>query len=413
MLLEFRVDNFRSFLDEQVFNLVAARGGHSLETNCLETGLTGLPHVVRTAAVYGANASGKSNLVQALSFFQKTVRDSAQGMREGASFELSPFRFAPKADERGSTFEATFLENGVRHQYGFTLNRERVLEEWLLVYRAAKPQQWFQRTYDPQTEEDKYEFSSYLTGERRLWQKSTRSNALFLSTAVQLNSPMLRPIYQWIADHWTIIETGSIPIFESIQLLEKEDGKQRLLRFLCEADLGIADARVTRRPLREEDLLRLRDILQQIGDPPEALTVELEHRATTAEGDTVMQSLPLSEESLGTRRMFSMAAPILRALDEGGLLVIDELDRSLHPLLTRFLVQLFHQPGSKAQLVFTTHSTSLIDLKDLFRRDQVFFVEKKKTLATELFPLSDFKLRQEDAVEKRYLQGRLGAVPVL
>ncbi len=413
MLLEFRVSNFRSFCNEQVFNLVATRDGQWLETNCLETGLPGLPHVVRSAAIYGANASGKSNLVQALSFFQKTVRDSAQGKREGENFDFFPFRFAPATAERASTFEATFIEGGIRHQYGFTLSRERVLEEWLLVYRAAKPQQWFQRTWDPQAEEDQYEFSTYLTGERRLWQKSTRSNALFLSTAVQLNSQMLRPIYQWIADHWTIFETGMASPFESIQLLESEEGRERLLRFLYKADLGIANAKVTRRPLSEEDLPRLRELLQQFRELPEAVTVELEHRATTDEGDSVTQSLPLSEESLGTKRMFSLAAPILRILDEGGLLVIDEFDHSLHPLLTRFLVQLFHQSGSKSQLVFTTHNTSLIDLKHLFRRDQIFFVEKKRTLATEIIPLSEFKIRRDDAVESRYLQGRLGAVPVL
>lgn len=412
MLLEFRVANFRSFQSEQTFNLVAARDDFRLESNCLPTGIPGLPFVLGAAVVYGANASGKSNLVQALSFFQRTVRDSAVRMQHGEGFDYAPFLFSQDREPR-ATFEATFLEEGIRHQYGFALNRERILEEWLLVYRKSKPQHWFQRTWDAESGEDRYEFSSHLVGERKLWQKSTRTNGLFLSTAVQLNSQMLRPVYRWIADRWTIFETGTISPFESIQLLETAEGKKSLLEFLAAADLGIANARVTRRPLSEEILPRLQELLQLGDESPKEVTVELEHQATLENGERVTRALPLIEESLGTRRMFNLAAPVLRVLEQGGLLVIDELDRSLHPLLTRFLVELFQRPGSKAQLVFTTHNTSLIELKSLLRRDQIFFVEKLRDLSTRIFPLSDFKIRKDDPIEKHYLQGRLGAVPIL
>lgn len=414
MLLEFRVANFRSILDEQVLSLVASKDKTNIESHCSPTGLAGLPYVVRSAALFGANASGKSNLLMALGFFQSAVKYSAQNMTEGQSFPLEPFRFAPGSSNEPTEMEITFVEDGVRYQYGFSLDKERVREEWLLVYKTRKPQTWFHRTLDPATQKTEYAKAA-LSGERRLWEKSTRANALFLSTAVQLNSEQLRPVFQWITERLTIPRFSS-RAEATLGLIETVEGKEAVLEFLKKADLGIEDASVRRVPIPEETLRKLEQIVPaEIREnwQGETIEVELEHRARLANGEFFAAKLPLDEESLGTVRMFGFAGPILKALRNGSVLVVDELDRSLHPLLVRFLVSMFHERNGKgAQLIITTHSSALLS-GSLLRRDQIFLVEKDPGLGTRIVPLTDFQARKDAPLEKSYLQGRVGAVPIL
>lgn len=414
MLLEFRVSNFRSILAEQRLNLVANRDKTRADANCSPTGLVGVPMAIRSAAIYGPNASGKSNVVRALGFFQDVVKRSALGMTEGQAFDFEPFRFTPAGPELLTEMELTFVEEGVRYQYGFNLDRQRIHEEWLLVYKNRKPQRWFQRALDPSTNKEEYELSSHLAGERKLWQRSTRANALFLSTAVQLNSEQLRPIFQWIVERLTIL-TRTSPA-STIELIESEAGKTAVLELLNEADLGIKNAHVRKLPIAEEILRRIEGLIPpelREGWRPESIRVELEHQALSTTGERISASLPLEEESLGTFRVFSLAAPILEALQAGKVLVIDEIDRSLHPLLTRHLVSKFHEHNfSGAQLIFTTHTTSLLD-QDWLRRDQIFLVDKDPNLATRIYPLTDIRVRKNVPLEQIYLHGRLGATPVV
>lgn len=414
MLLEFRVSNFRSILAEQRLNLVANRDKTRADANCSPTGLVGVPMAIRSAAIYGPNASGKSNVVRALGFFQDVVKRSALGMTEGQAFDFEPFRFTPAGPELLTEMELTFVEEGVRYQYGFNLDRQRIHEEWLLVYKNRKPQRWFQRALDPSTNKEEYELSSHLAGERKLWQRSTRANALFLSTAVQLNSEQLRPIFQWIVERLTIL-TRTSPA-STIELIESEAGKTAVLELLNEADLGIKNAHVRKLPIAEEILRRIEGLIPpelREGWRPESIRVELEHQAQSTTGERISASLPLEEESLGTFRAFSLAAPILEALQAGKVLVIDEIDRSLHPLLTRHLVSKFHEHNvSGAQLIFTTHTTSLLD-QDWLRRDQIFLVDKDPNLATRIYPLTDIRVRKNAPLEQIYLHGRLGATPVV
>lgn len=417
MLLEFRFSNFRSILDEQVLNLVATGDTTMLAENCAPTGLGGLPQAVRSLAIYGPNASGKSNLVRALAFFQGMVQRSAQAMTEGDPLPVEPFLFVPDPAANPTEMEITFVDGGARHQYGFRLDHERIREEWLVVYRSRKPQQWFERRYDEAQGADEYTFGSHLGGERKLWQRSTRSNALFLSTAVQLNSEQLRPVFRWITERLTILSRTSPR--STTELLEHPSAKAAVLELLNEADLGIQDASVRRIPMPEAVVQQLESLIpaeMRDGWKPETREVKLEHEALHASGERIRGSLPLEDESLGTWRMFSLAAPLLEALEKGEVLVIDELDRSLHPLLSRFLVSRFHarqqSDATAAQLVFTTHTTSLLDPK-LLRRDQVVLVEKGRNLASTFYPLTDFHARKGAPLEKSYLEGRMGAVPVL
>lgn len=412
MLIEFRVKNYRSIKDEQVLSLVAAKEKTYSETHLIKTGIKSIPALVRSAVFYGPNAGGKTNLVKALAFARDLVSLSTK-IQLGEKFNIQPFRLDKKTNEEPSEFEFTFAEGGVRYQYGFILSPERVNEEWLLVYKKSKPQHWFTRHFNSDTEQYKYEFSSFLTGQRKVWQESTRPNALFLSTAAQLNSKQLQPVFDWIVKKLVIFPPGSLidPKF-SVDMLKSNEGKNTVRDFLVSAGISVSSIDIISRkgwlqtlqfdpltgeanvPQREE-----KDILSP------QFCHETEHGSATFE---------LHDESLGTQRLFELAGPIMDILKLGRVLIVDELDSSMHPLLVRHLVSLFHNPSlnpNGAQLIFTTHDTSLLN-KEVFRRDQVWFVEKDRHQATTIYPLLEFSPRKNEALERGYLTGRYGAVPV-
>lgn len=411
MLLEFRVRNYRSIRDEMALSLIASGDKELADTHLAPTGLKSLPHVVRSTVIYGPNASGKSNLLQALAFMRAVIAESATVMQLGQPFNVQPFRLDPSWATEPTEFEVTFLLDGVRHQYGFSLTPERIIDEWLLVYKAAKPQQWFSRKYDAKTQSSTYEFSTHLSGPRKLWQETTRPNALFLSTAVQLNSELLGPVFRWLTDKPVYFGAGLTPPHDyTTQLLQTPAGKQSVREFLQSADISISDIQtVSRKGFKQQLMLNpTGGIAQVTREESEFLEPVFVHE--TKRGTA---SFDLHEESQGTQRLYALAAPVLDVLKNGRLLVVDELDSSLHTLLVRRLVRMFHQPEFNplgAQLVFTTHDTSLLD-RTLFRRDQVWFTEKDQNQATRLYPLSDFSPRKTEAWERGYLVGRYGAVP--
>lgn len=410
MLLEFRVKNFRSIRDEQVLSLVASKDSSHQSTNVILNMARVVPPTLSGAVIYGANASGKTNLLKAMHFMSAVVQDCIN-IPPDKSIQVSTFRFDKESVNAPSMFEATFSLDGIRYQYGFRLDSKRVHEEWLLVYKSSKPQQWFSRVFNPETGSEDYNFSSYLTGQRKVWQESTRSNALFLSTAVQLNSESLRPIFSWLTNNFVFFspELNPGPDF-SISLLGQDDSRQRIVDFLRGADLSIeAIDLVTRKGVARHvhfDLDTGKTLIQnQDGD---FLVPVFRHVAVAGEA-----KFELPDESLGTQRLFAMAGPVLDILQHGKTLVVDELDASLHPLLVRKLVGMFHDPAINtrgAQLIFTTHDTTLMSL-ELFRRDQIWFAEKNADQATVLFPLIEFSPRKTEALEKGYLAGRYGAVP--
>ncbi len=412
MLLEFRVKNYRSIRDQQVLSLAAAsHDKEHAETHLIPTHLKTLRHAVRTCVIYGPNASGKSNLLQALAFMRAVVAESATVMQLGQTFNIQPFRLDTKTAAQPTEFEITFVQEGTRYQYGYSLTHERVVDEWLFVYRTAKPQQWFARRFDAQTQAYTYDFSSHLTGSRKLWQESTRPNALFLSTAVQLNSELLRPVFTWMVEKILHFGAGLSPTSDyTTELLKNTSGKQAVREFLTSADISISDIEVVpRKGFRQQFVLSpAGGPVQGNREEHELLLPQFVHK--TEHGSARFE---LHEESLGTQRLYSLAAPILNVLQNGRVLVVDELDSSLHTLLVRRLVEMFHNSTLNphgAQLIFSTHDTSLLEAS-LFRRDQIWFTEKNQDLSTKLYPLTDFSPRKKEAWERGYLVGRYGAVP--
>lgn len=408
MLLEFRVQNYRSIRDEQALNLIASGDKELAATHQVSTGLRSAPHALRTVVVYGPNASGKSSLLRALDYMRAVVAESATVIQPGQTYNVQPFKLDPATAHQPTEFEITFLLSGVRHQYAFAMTSQRIVSESLLVYRSSKPTQLFSRQHID-GDGDHYEFSTYLTGPRKLWQESTRPNALFLSMAAQLNSEQLSPVFNWIVRNITFLPAGStvLPDFTTA-LLATELGRASIREFLSAADISIADVQAVPRKGMHAQWVLGASGLQASQEEREFLMPVFEH--STPKGSAKFE---LHDESEGTQRLYGLIAPVLDCLRDGRVLVVDELDSSLHTLLVRRLVNMFQTPElnpNGAQLIFSTHDTSLLD-HTIFRRDQIWFTEKDADQATRLYPLSDFSPRKQEAWERGYLAGRYGAVP--
>lgn len=414
MLIEFRTQNFRSLRDEQVLSLVASSDKTLLDTHTQATGLTAAPHLLKSAVIYGANASGKSNLIKALQYMQRVVLESP-ALQPGQAFEqLQPFRLDAASARQPTRFEVTFVLAGVRHQYGFSMTAQRIVSEQLLVYKAFKPQRWFERRFDEASGKDVYTFGPGLKGAKNLWEGATRPNALFLSVAAQLNSEALHPVFNWFANGLVIVnEHAPLSPQFSVQMLKEETQRKAICEFLRAADTSIADIEVgTRQALvRSIRLDMATGKREESAREQEVEEVRFHH--VTDQGKAVFD---LMDESSGTRNLLFLTGPMLDILHKGLTLLVDELDNSLHTLLVQSLVRLFHRPEVNtggAQLVFTTHDTSLLDAYGLFRRDQIWFVEKHPDQSSLLYPLLDFSPRKNEALERGYLQGRYGGLPLL
>ncbi|ODT24699.1 ATP-binding protein [Hyphomicrobium sp. CS1BSMeth3] len=412
MLLEFRLRNYRSFGEESTFSLVASSDREHAETNLTATGVAALPRALRSGVVYGANASGKSNLLRAMLFMRNVVLGSFS-LQPTQKLNVQPFLLDEQLKTEPTLFEVTVILEGVRYQYGFKLTPDRIVGEWLFVYPKSKAQRWLDRNYDAKTDKDVYETTSFLLGQKKAWQDATRPNALFLSTAVQLNSEQLAPLHRWFADYLIVhLDGGHIPYDFTTRMVQEAEGELAIRSMMGSADLAIASIGAEKRKgfqqMFQFDLATGRANSKR--EEGELLFPIFEHRAgkTTAKFE-------YADESQGTQKLFSLAGPILDILKHGKVLVIDELDRSLHPLLVRQIVNTFHDPEQNkrgAQLVFTTHDTSLLD-GHLLRRDQIWLAEKQQDQSSALVPLTEFAPRKGEALEKGYLSGRYGGVPIL
>lgn len=414
MLIEFRVKNFRSFRDDAVLSLVASNDRTNEEGTVKPTGISSVPRLLRAAAIYGANAGGKSNLVQAITAFSDIVETSATH-KPGTLFGIQPFRLNEESKIEPTEFEITFLLEGVRYQFGLRLSSNRILDEWLIVYRSTQPATWYERTFDPNAKKSLYKFSSHLAGPKVVWGDATREDALFLSTAVQLNSEQLRPIFDFLTlKIVTVEDVGNFPTeFTISKILDTNSNAVRDL--LVAADISIAEIRLEKHESRGHlafDFDKQGNLVARKSEDEVRTTYvpTFEHR--TGNGSAIFH---MADESEGTRKLFALAGPLFSILENGNILVVDELDRSLHALLVRQIVEMFQNPEfnpNGAQIIFTTHDTSLLN-GDLLRRDQIWLADKDEDQASHLIPLSDFSPRKGEALERNYLAGRYGGVPIL
>ena len=411
MLIEFSAENFRSIKQEARLSLVADPEKERSDTHSVVPFLRKAgshpSRLLRSAAIYGANAAGKTNLLRALSMMRRIVLNS---YRDDDAIPVTPFLFDSTSRDQPTTFEIIFLSDGVRYQYGFSANPKMVVAEWLYAWPSGRVQRWLHR------QDGEWTFGDKLIGARHVWRRATRPDALYLSTAVALNSNQLKPIVDWFRD---IVPIGVSDTRENTVSMRRlrESGQSGLIEFLQTADLAIADLRVSQEEFRPDT--RPADLQSTV--PDQATTgraagtvgqVWLSHDI----GDGKPTDLTLQEESDGTRTMFALAGPWLESLHEGHLVMIDDLHDSLHPKLVQFLIDQFHDPTINrrgAQLIFSTHDTSILS-QEVFRRDQIWFCERNKRQETKLFPLTDFSPRTGvENLGRSYLAGRYGAVPYI
>lgn len=404
MLIELKMKNCFSIQEEQVLSLVASNDKQLKGNTFQADNLT----LLKSVAIYGANAAGKSNIIKIIDVIKAIVLRSAT-IQRGIELPLMPFLLG-KDKEKPSEFEISFIAENVKYRYGFTATQKKILEEWLFAYPNGRMQQWFLRAYDAKNDKYKYEFGSKFLGEKKLWENSTRENALFLSTAIQLNSKQLRPVFDWFRGKFNMSSISGLGDF--INILKQNP--QEISKYLKAVDFDIENLILKEEEANTQgvswDLFNETISIDSSGKAKKSRVkaVHLNQQGQPIEFDMVL-------ESEGTREFLRFLVPIINIFQKGGILIIDELHNHLHPLMTKFIINLFHNENinkNNAQLIFTTHETSILD-KDIFRKDQIYFCEKQNK-ATKLYAMSDFKgLRENIDFEKSYLLGRFGALPNL
>lgn len=415
MLIEFNVQNYKSISDKQTLSMVASKQ-KELTNNILFIDDPKPLDLLKSAVIYGANAAGKSNIISAFTTVAEIIVRSAAENKSGDKLDVTPFRLNSERINEPSVFEIHFISNGVRYQYGFSATSDFIHDEWLLAYPKGRPQKWFMRMWNEETQSHEWDLGTSLIGEKQTWMKSTRPNALFLSTAVQLNSTQLKPVYDWFYYKIKFTElSGWDHEYSAMQCLK--DKKEDILSFLKAADVGIDDIHVTKEKFNPNDIpsdmpAPIRDLVIKSMQGKDEYIVKTLHNNES--GEPVVFNL--EDESQGTRKIFSFAGPLSHSFESGNILLVDELNDNLHPKLVEFIVSLFHNPDinkNGAQLIFTTHETSILN-QDVFRRDQIWFVEKDSLKQTKLFPLADFSPRKgRENLELSYLDGRYGALPII
>ncbi len=418
MLLEFRVRNFLSIKDEVCLDLKA--------TNITDFGETNLIHterysVLKGAVIYGANSSGKSNLIKAMSTMRRIVFQSFE-KSSTSDLNISPFLLDTISEKEPSFFEVTFLLNNIKYRYGFELTNSEITGEWLMETKKKSEKYLFVR------ENDGIDVNPQFREAKDLEEK-TRDNALFLAVIDQFNGKLASQIMLWF-DSFVTISGLSHEKYKAVtfQMLEKKESKYLLQSFYNDLDLGFDNVEIQKKEFHTNDIpenMPEHIVKQLISDLEGKKIVDVKtlHKKRNPIDDSFMdvQFDMRSQESSGTNKVFNISGPIFDVLTNGGILVIDELDASLHPLLTLSITRLFnsieHNPKN-AQLIFSTHDTNLFSYGK-FRRDQIYFIEKDNNSSSDLYSLVEYKgdggitVRKDRKFEKDYIQGKYGAVPFI
>lgn len=418
MLLEFSVGNFLSFRERKTLNLVASSISDYKESNII----TSERHtLLKGAVIYGANASGKSNFIRAMSTMKRIVMLSFNQSSTKA-IDVTPFLLNTDTEKNPSYFEVLFEILGIRYRYGFEVTNKEVVGEWLYESKKNVEKFLFLR------EKDGIEVASSYKEAENLESK-TRENALFLSVIDQFNGVIAKRIMNWFSNFITISGlTHENYELVTFKMLEKENTAKTLGNFYDQLDLGFEGLSIDKEKFNPKRIPE---------DAPESLVkflvkdlegafrfkIKTLHNKYNKDNKKVgdVEFDMRSQESAGTNKVFNISGPIFDVLQNGGVLVIDELDSSLHPLITLAITSLFNSEkdnSKNAQLIFTTHDTNLFSYGK-YRRDQIYFVEKDKYGASDLYSLVEYreedgaKVRKDRSFESDYIQGKYGAIPYI
>lgn len=420
MLWQFTVKNYKTFKDKATLSLIASNYDKTRETENIHVDEVFNKRILKSAVVYGANASGKSTLINAIAFMRLFVLRSSKG-QQGEFIEVDPFRLNVATENEPSEFEVIFSFENVLYRYGFEATQNEIISEWLYYKPKTKEVELFYR------DGDQFDFheSLFSKGKMVATQGLVRRNALLVSVAAQFNEEQAIAVINWFRKLRVISSTREY--FSQRFTIDKTKNptdKQKIITLLKDADFGIQDIEVE---LMTEDNIPShyppslkKQLIMDIkeGNIKRVNDILLSHRKYGRDNQFV-HDVPFSldkDESSGTQKYFNLLGPILDVLENGQVLVVDELDAQLHPNLLCRIISLFHSTETNhnnAQLIFNTHDTNLLD-SGLFRRDQIWFTDKSKYGAAKLYSLADFssgEVRKNEAYEKNYIKGKYGAVP--
>lgn len=386
MLLQFSVTNHRSIKETAIISMKAAADKTMKEILISPDGKKELLPVM---AIYGANAAGKSNVLHALLLMREMVCGIYAKPLKGTELPYEPFAFVDGEIEP-TELEIIYYYEGIKYAYGFSFDRNKVISEYLYHWPNGREALIFSR------ENGKYEFRESIQ-EQLILARRTPDNRLYLTSSNEWNCMQTEKAYLWFQQKLCgLISTGGSNETTIDAIRESEQEKQRILKEMMLADLGICDI-----------------VLSGSAEKPIVSTI---HQLIDSEGNQKQYTLLLGQESMGTQRFFSRIGLWMEAMKSGAVLVVDEIEASMHPLLTRHLIEMIQDKvinQNHAQLIFTTHDTGLLDLT-LLRRDQIWFAEKdENTMQTDIYALTEFSPRKQENIAKGYLQGRYGAVPFI
>lgn len=432
MLLRFGAANHRSIHGYQELLLSASKA--TRDEGLVMPVPTMRETAVPVVAIYGANAAGKSNLIDAMYAIRRHVVGSHTEL--GATDTIPRDAFALDGNTGPTRLDCTFTVGGRGdgsgdvYEYGFEYSGEEFRREWL--YRMVRNERLSTQTlFERETEGGKARVSpgAHLRGENTTIANLTRPNSLFLSASAQNNHPRLINLYRYFAEHWNVVlSEETMSGIEAADRLSNFAQFDHLLELVRQADVGVDEIDVDEEEVAEDEAKFMRDIARAV------IRHDRRSGGEIGVGDSLIErmqrrkrlyfihsgvggkraALDYDAQSKGTRTLITLLIPALKALAAGSLLVVDELDTSLHPDLARAFVSLFGNPASNphgAQLIFSTHDVTLLN-SGLLRRDEIWIANKDRQGASRFTPLSDFKLRSRDDIERAYRDGRLGGVPL-
>ena len=415
MLVQFTVENFLSIRDKVYLSLEPSKDSEHPENLITK----GDYKAVNSVAIYGANASGKSSLFKAITVALIMIRNS-NNVQITDKLPMTPFKFDFESRNKPTSFEFTFIaKDGRKYIYGFSATTEKVVEEYLYCYNTSKPTLLFDLN-----ENEKPKFNrAYKVKLEAAYQMNT-ANKLFLATATTWNVECTKSPFEWLAesiDTFTdVMELGGVA-FEKYRTDENRKYIEFTKNLLKHADINISSIEVDAKEVMGGPALPFQIVVQgKIIPPNEGKHYDVEittgHTVVDENGEKTEFSLTLQEESIGTQLLFFYGPLLEDAFEKGKTIVLDEIDKSMHPSLVKFIMNLFRDPDvnkNGAQLIVTTHETGILSL-EMFRRDQIYFTEKdSKSGVTDLYSLDEFSVRKTENIEKGYLMGRYGAIPFL
>ncbi|MFK8046622.1 MAG: ATP/GTP-binding protein [Crocinitomicaceae bacterium] len=434
MLIQFSIQNYRSFKDRSTLSLIASN--YDKDTREVENIITNKKfdyRLLKSSVIFGANAGGKSKFIEALIFMRRFVLSSSKDTQKGDSIAVEAFKLNSETENLGSEFEIIFILKGTQYRYGFEVNSDIVISEWLYSKPKTKETEMFYRDYQDVTYH-KQKFNKVST---LLKEELIRDNALLISVLAQFNDKTAEELLEFFKDIKIISGLQEEGYLNDTMILSKDDlQKKRILSFIQKADIGIDNFKLKKHTFADIDIENskmsddLKEALKGLNSYIKKSMKEENverfsdvitfHKQYDSSGNFVKNiEFSLNEdESSGTRKFFALIGQILRIIDLGGILFVDELDSKIHPNLVCKLVSIFNSTElnpNNSQLVFNSHDTNLLN-SGLFRRDQIWFSEKDKFGASKLYSLADFKtdeVRKNEAFEANYIRGKYGAIPFL